>query len=286
LGTLEPVIAGSDVPEPADPVEPGGFAEAPGAADPGGFAERPATAVRAARTLRDRRGEGFAGVAGDLLSSGESVAIVCADVERRRPGLEQVVAGIVHAVAERGEATPDPACPSLLSWTSLAADPSAASEFTHLVALDPPATAAEQALLAAAPAPPGGFAHLAWSAAEAEFALGVARRDLDLRPTVTAIYRELRDAGPCAGRQLEALLRGPGPHARPPALCARATRVLVEVGLVAFEPAPAGGYSARVLEAGRTDLDRSATFRACAERLAEATAFIAAEAAQAQQRAA
>jgi single-stranded-DNA-specific exonuclease len=252
-------------------------------AEPGGFAERPATALVAARTLRDRRGEGFAGIAGDLLSSGESVAIVCADVERRRPGLEEVVAGVANAVSGEGD---HDRCPALVSWDALRADPAVASEFTHLIALDPPTSAADQSLLAAAPSPAGGFAHLAWGAAEAEFALGVARRDLDLRPTVTEVYRELREAGPCAGRQLEALLRGPGAHPRPPALVARTVRVLVELGLLAFEPAAAGGRSARVLDAARTELDRSPTFRACAQRLAEATAHVAGEAAQAQSRAA
>jgi single-stranded-DNA-specific exonuclease len=247
--------------------------------DTRGFAERPATALAPARTLRDRRGEGFAGIAGDLLSSGEAVAIVVADVERRRHGIEEVVAGIAGAVG--GECAE---CPALVSWDSLAADPSLAREYAHLIALDPPASPAARDLLAAAPSPPGGFAHLAWSAAEAEFALGIARRDLELRPTVAALYRELRDAGPCAGRQLEELLRGP--HDRPPALAARAVRVLSELGLIAFEPAAAGGYSARVLDAGRTELERSPTFRACAERLADATAYISGEAAQAQSRAA
>jgi single-stranded-DNA-specific exonuclease len=258
-------------PSPADPV----------GVDTRGFAERPATALAPARTLRDRRGEGFAGIAGDLLSSGEPVAIVCADVERRRRGIEEVVAGIAGAVG--GECAE---CPALVSWDTLAADPSLAREFAHLIALDPPATPAARDLLAAAPSPPGGFAHLAWGAAEAEFALGIARRDLELRPTVAAVYRELRDAGPCAGRQLETVLRGDAAHPRPPALAARAVRVLVELGLIAFEPAAAGGYSARVLEAGRTELERSPTYRACAERLAEATAYIGAEAAQAQARAA
>ncbi|MEA2450336.1 MAG: single-stranded-DNA-specific exonuclease, partial [Thermoleophilaceae bacterium] len=45
------------------------------------------------RALRDRRGAAFAGVVGDLLSSGESVLVVCADTPRRRAALELVVAG-------------------------------------------------------------------------------------------------------------------------------------------------------------------------------------------------
>ena len=42
----------------------------------------------------DRRREGFAGVAGDLFTSGERVLVAVADVERRRQGLEQIVAGL------------------------------------------------------------------------------------------------------------------------------------------------------------------------------------------------
>ncbi|HEX8054103.1 MAG TPA: single-stranded-DNA-specific exonuclease RecJ [Thermoleophilaceae bacterium] len=279
--------------------EPGGFANhpaapaapAPGASAPhtaaapppapGGFAEHPAGAVPAGaapRTVRDRRGEGFAGVAGDVLSSGESVAILCADVARRRPGLEAIVAGIARAVS--GGHEDESRCPALISWDALAADPACAREHAHLIALDPPRTLAGEHLLATAPAPAGGgFVHLAWGAAEAEFALASARHDLDLRPHATAIYRDLRATGPCAGRQLESLLRGPGPHPRAAALCARAMRVLVELGLAACEPTPAGGFAARVSEAARTELDRSPTYRASAQRLAEAERELAAAAA-------
>ena len=102
------------------------------------------------------------------------------------------------------------------------------------------------------------------------------QRDLDLRPTVTAIYRELRTAGPCAGRQLEALLRGPATPPRPPVLAGRAMRVLVELGLAACDRAAAGGFAARVVEADRTSLDRSPTYRALAGRLAEAERHLAA----------
>nr|MDQ3936722.1 hypothetical protein [Actinomycetota bacterium] len=58
-------------------------------------------------------------------------------------------------------------------------------------------------------------------------------------------------------------------------LCARAVAVLTELGLVAFEPTAAGGRSARVLDAPRTELDRSPTYRACAARLAEAERYLA-----------
>jgi hypothetical protein len=56
-------------------------------------------------------------------------------------------------------------------------------------------------------------------------------------------------------------------------------RVLVELGLAACEPTPAGGFAARVSEAARTELDRSPTYRASAQRLAEAERELAAAAA-------
>ena len=254
-----------------------------------------------ARAVRDRRGHGFAGVAGELLSSGESVAIVCADAERRRAGLEEVVAGVARAVTG---ADGEERCPGLLAWDDLAEDPSLARPFTHLVALDPPLTEDGEALLAAAPAPepaeprgsaadaaapapepaeprgaaapaaaPAGFAHLAWGPAEVELALALARRDLDLRPVLAAVYRDLRAAGPCRGERLLAVLRGDPP--RSAAACGRAVRVLCELGLAELDSA---GPAARALDAPRTELDRSPTYRACAARLAAATAYLAAPA--------
>jgi single-stranded-DNA-specific exonuclease len=226
------------------------------------------------RALRDRRGEGFAGVAGDLLSSGESVAIVCADSARRRPVLDRIVAGVVRAVNGGGEGE----CPGLVSWAALAEDPALGAGFDHLVALDPPRSPAGERLLASAPG--GGFAHLAWGPAEVEFALALAHRDLDLRPAAAAIYRDLRAAGPSAGAALTALLRGDAERPRSPVACARALRVLAEVGLIAFEPS-ASGHSARVLDAERTDLARSPAYRAAAAELATATAYLAAAPARA-----
>jgi hypothetical protein len=211
--------------------------------------------------VRDARGCGFAGLAGDLLSSGESVAIVCADVARRRPGLESVVGGIVRAVAGEVEV----ACPALVSWEHLAADPALGGEYRHLLALDPPLEADGVDRVAAAPAEPGALLHLAWGPAEAEFALAVARAELDLRPAVTSVYRALRDASahPAA---LEPVL---APLGLAPQVAARAVRVLVELGLVELTGAP-GAPTFALLPAARTDLERSPTFSACAARLAAA----------------
>jgi single-stranded-DNA-specific exonuclease len=221
------------------------------------------------RQLRDRRGEGFAGVAGDLLSSGEPVLVVCADVSRRRDGLESLVAGIAARV-RTADGSPRAGL-AIASWDELAAAPEIAAPFHHLVALDPPAWPGGETLLANAPGPEqGAFAHLVWGAAEVEFALSIARRSLDMRAELVAVYRDLREAGPIEGARLAALLQGDGAHPRSPAHAARLVRVLAEVGLVAVEPGP----SCRLLDARRTELERSPTYMGALERYTMARAFL------------
>jgi hypothetical protein len=188
-------------------------------------------------------------VAGDLFSSGERVLVVVADVERRRRGLEEIVAGLAH------EGMP------VATWSAVAADPRLASAHQHVVALDPPPGGVADPLLRA-----GAEAHMAWGPAEAEFALQVWRAELDLRPALADTYRVLRelpleaDAG-----AIQAALEGAGRYPRAPAACARALDVLSELGLIEFSADPP---TCRVLDTERTDLERSATYRACAERLA------------------
>ena len=201
--------------------------------------------------VEDRRREGFAGVAGDLFSSGEPVLVVVADLARRRAGLEAVVAGLSDG--------PMP----VVSWAALAARPELAAPFEHLVALDPPSGGIADPLLQVTPR-----AHLAWGPAEAEFAIAACRAALDLRPQLTEVYRALRELpqdAPATG--LEAALRGPGRYPRAAAICARLLRVLTELGLIELDLA---APSCRVAEAGRSDLDLSPTFRAAREQL-EAT---------------
>jgi single-stranded-DNA-specific exonuclease len=197
----------------------------------------------------DRRREGFAGVAGDLFSSGERVLVVVADVERRRRGLEEIVAGLAH------EGMP------VATWSAVAADPRLATAHQHVVALDPPPGGMADPLLRA-----GAEAHMAWGPAEAEFALQVWRAELDLRPALADAYRLLRELPPEADASaIQAALQGTGRYPRTPVACARLLDVLGELGLIEFSADPP---SCRVLEAERTDLERSETYRSCAERLA------------------
>jgi single-stranded-DNA-specific exonuclease len=198
--------------------------------------------------VEDRRREGFAGIAGDLFSSGETVLVAVADVPRRSAGLEAVVAGLSDG--------PMP----VVSWTALASRPELANGFQHLVALDPPPGGIADPLLGASPR-----AHLAWGPAEAEFAAVAYRAALDLRPQLTEVYRALREL-PAEPKPLalETALRGTGRYPRDAAACARLLSVLTELGLIELDlDAPA----CRVTDAVRSDLESSSTYRAAREQL-------------------
>ena len=216
------------------------------------FGEAVAPAQRATRGIvEDRRGEGFAGVAGDLFSSGEAVVVAVADVPRRKAGLEAVVAGLADG--------PMP----VVSWEALAARPKLADCFDHVVALDPPPGGTADQLLHAAPR-----AHLAWGPVEAEFAIAAYRAILDLRPQLAEVYRGLRELpSQATPTHFGAALRGTGRYPRSATTCARLLKVLTELGLIELR---LGVPSCRILEAVRSDLELSPTYREAGE-LLEAT---------------
>jgi single-stranded-DNA-specific exonuclease len=207
-----------------------------------------ASAASAAGSVTDRRGAGFAGVAGDLLSSGESVLVAVADVPRRRAGLELLVAGL----AEGGL--------SVASWGTLEIEPGTAGGFQHLLALDPPPGGMADPLLRLA-----SSGHAAWGPEEADFALAVWRAELALRPALSEAFRALRSlpaGAPTA--ELEAALAGGGPYPRSAACCGRVLRILGELGLVDTD---LDGPSCKVVEGVRSDLELSPAFRAYRARL-------------------
>ena len=206
----------------------------------------------------DRRREGFAGVAGDLFTSGESVLVAVADIARRREGLASIVAGLAQGGMP------------VASWGAIGAEPGLAAGFDHLLALDPPPGGQADPLLRAAPC-----SHLAWGPGEAEFALLVWRAELDLRPALVDSFRALRALE--AGAQPDALeraLAGRGRYPRAPELCARLLRVLRELRLVELDLDPP---ACRVLPGARAELERSPTYGACRERLRAIERALAAE---------
>jgi len=187
------------------------------------------------REVLDRRGSGVAGALGALVASGESVLVVSASEQRRRAQLNGRIGGF-----------------ALISWPLLLASPSLADGFTHLVALDPPPSAAAEHLLASGP--PGSFAHQLWGPAELRFSLDEIERNADLRGSLASVYRALRDSP-----QLPLLdqLRSGDPQ-RSPAGMALIITVLGELELASFD----GSKLELLTEApDRRELDSSSAFR-------------------------
>lgn len=209
--------------------------------DPAG----PGAAAGGGGVVIDRRGEGFAGVALDLLSSGESVLVAAAELARRRHSLATLLGGELEAGL------------CVVSWTALALQPELGRGFSHLVAFDPPPGGAHDPLLRSGPT-----ASLAWGPGEVDFALRLWRMELELRPALTETYRALR-----AGRpgELRRALQGEGAYPRSAECCGRALRVLTELGLVELS---GGGQSCSVVDGVRTDLELSPSYRAYRERFA------------------
>lgn len=220
--------------------------------------ERPldawAAPAAASRELCDRRGQGVAGVLGDLLASGESVLVVCAEVARRRGGLDAVLAGLA------------PEAPSLASWDLLAVRPQVAEPYRHVFGLDPPPVADAHALAQGLPGT--GLVHLGWGPAEQEFAVTALQARNDLRAPVAHAYRALRNLGQVDGDALSQLF-----GARTPATeCAAVVRILLELGFAELEPA--GNPILRLRSSERTQLERSAAYRAHMAWLEAATAHL------------
>jgi hypothetical protein len=105
--------------------------------------------------------------------------------------------------------------------------------------------------------------------------MSVYRAELDLRPPLTEVFRALRDLGPSApAAAIKAALRGSGRYARSAGACALLVRVLTELGLIELD---LRARSCRVLEAVRSELERSPTYRVCSDRLAASERALAPE---------
>jgi len=212
---------------------------APGAGDPsrdGAESAGPGEgAVTGPSVVRDRRGAGIAGTLASLVATGEPVLVVCADARARRRGLAGRLGGF-----------------ALVSYAALERDPSIVRPYAHVAALDPPADPGQDALLQEVSRT--HTTHLCWGEPELAFAVHVHERDLDLRPTLRALYPRLRDHGAAALADV------------PPLAAGRCLRVLAELGLVAF--GHAGAISVPP-PSGRTELERSPSFVAYRQRLEE-----------------
>ncbi len=214
------------------------------ARDPAGD-DAPAVLPRPGRTRRDRRGGGVAGTLAALVHTGEPVLVVAADAPGRARHFSGVLGGF-----------------DLCSWDGLQRDPGLAAGHAHVVVLDPPPAPGLLALLEGGS--PDGQTVLAWGDPELRYARDVLDRDLALRPVLAALYRGARDGG--AAGLCAAAGRLPEPAA------ARALRVLVELDLVAVDPA--AGTVAVPDGADRVELERSPAFAEAQRRLEEGLAWL------------
>ncbi|HVS28414.1 MAG TPA: single-stranded-DNA-specific exonuclease RecJ [Solirubrobacteraceae bacterium] len=203
-----------------------------------------ATSAAVGECTIDRRGAGIAGTLADLVLAGSPVLAVCADAQRRLPGLHARLGGF-----------------ALCSSYALERAPELAGDRTQIVMIDPPAGAARPDPPAAQPA--SRFIHLAWGEPELRFAQRIHELEYDLRSPLAALYRALRAVRSVGGEELEALLRGDRAQPRSPALAGRLLRVLEELGLVSLDREDATGTPrVTVINAEHTSLERSAAFRA------------------------
>jgi single-stranded-DNA-specific exonuclease len=193
-----------------------------------------------------------AAVAHELASCGASVLAVTADAAMR--------AGM--------------ACEGLrlTDYAELERSPGLSAGFAHVIVVDPPPSAEWEALLGSASAP-GGYLHRVWADAEWHFALSCLSEQLVQRPTLAAVYRDLRDAGAVSGEDLRDALIGDRRHPRSPETAARGLRVLSELGLVEGAPDHGRGEVGVVSSEG-TDLERSAAFGAFSARFQEAQRYL------------
>jgi single-stranded-DNA-specific exonuclease len=187
--------------------------------------------------VRDRRGRGVASLITALLATGEPVLVLCADANARLRHLCGRLGGFAlasHGALERGALT--------------------TGGFGHVVVLDPPTDDAARRRAGAC-----AVSHWTYGADEIRFAVHIHEQELGLRDPLAACYRTLRDRGGAAGRDLETVLRGPGPPERSPELAGRLLAVLTETGLVDLDRERA---AATVTARRRATLEDSAAYRA------------------------
>ena len=246
------------------------------------------TLLRSREGRRVVRGGSSATVAiAELVSSGAGVLAVCADASRRAElasgatGLARFNGGAAliacHRCSDEAIAGLRGRSDSGLALTDYAAlerSPELAAAFGHVVLVDPPPSEAD-GLRAELPHEDGpAFLHLLWTDAERQFAAKASAEQWPAREEVAAAFRALRELDQASGSALRQALAGAATHPLCPEACARRFRVLADLGLVQGEPEGGAGVI-RVVSSERTDLQRSAAFRAYSERLSEAQQYLA-----------
>jgi hypothetical protein len=222
----------------------------------------------AQRAVVDRRnGSGVAAVAA-LVSTGDPVLVVACDSARRRGLVEQAL-----PPARFGTHL------ELSDWNALSRDPLLPSRFRHVVCVDrPPFAHLERLLEHGTSADEPGYLHLAWSDAQAEFAIRVHELEWPGRECLAAIFRALREASAAlasSGEALRDVLASAGGCTRSPEALGRSLRVLEELGLVECEQNGAT-RTLVVVSSEATELERSPAFVAYKARREEGIRYLSA----------
>jgi hypothetical protein len=221
-------------------------------------------------------------VIAELVSSGAGVLAVCADASRRA-GLANGATGLArfnggaaliacHRCGEEEIArlvTRAESGLALVDYAALERKPQLAAAFEHVVLVDPPRGELDEERAGVPCGEGGGFLHEPWTEAELGFASQALDEQWATREGVAAAYRALRQTGDVKGKRLREALSGGGNHPLCPEASARRFRVLRELGLLQGSPEGGAGV-VRVVSSVRTDLQRSAAFRAYSARLSEA----------------
>lgn len=236
------------------------------------------------RAVVDKRGRSGVAAVAALASSGEPVLVVCADAIRRRALVERAAVPARFGggrVALAGGAMCDEAARAgidsvlagggvaLTDWGRIARAPQLPAAFQQVVLIDPPPLERLEATVDRSRT--DGFLHLAWGPPEVELSLRLWEAEWPSRPSLAAHYRELRSRAEAGEALSDDVLRdalcGAAAVARSPEACARALRVLLEVGVVGWE---GGGESA-----GSTGLGALGVVSSKGIELAQSQAFVA-----------
>jgi single-stranded-DNA-specific exonuclease len=223
----------------------------------------------------------------ELVSSGAGVLAVCADASRRAAfasgatGLARFNGGAARVACHRCGREPvvrlAERASSGLALTDFAAlelEPGLVGAFEHVVLVDPPRNSEDEVRAGLPWADGEGFMHLTWTEAEQEFSGRALAEQWPTREGVAGTYRELRRVGDARGGRLRQALVGASSYPLCPEASARRFRVLRELGLL--QGAPEGGAGVvRVVSSVRTDLQRSAAFRAYDAKHSEAQRYLA-----------
>ncbi len=238
----------------------------------------------ACRQIIDSRGSGVYAYIGELVSTGEAVAVLTADVSRRRSiiaeqfdarrfGATDTVlltkrcsSSVFEAVESRSSVDG-----SLTFFDYEVADlyGEMLRRFDHIVMLDPPFVerGIEKASGLVDVEDRSNFLHLLWGANEVEFTEKVAEQELGLRAPLTTLFRGMKSADGCQSlrslnaKEMRDVLEGDGEHPKSPRLIGKCLKILSELDIVKIESIDHQPRIALSNNGGiKKDLEGSATY--------------------------